>query len=428
MRIVLLFLIGALTIAASPNSDDLDKTLDRLRELSRQAHPPVPHKAPDGLSVEQRSAIGEAVRECWSKDPGSSGDPNMAVTLSVVIDGNGTPRTADIVPEDRQRLADPVYRTFADRAVKAILGANCRSLPSPVGSTAGEPRVLRLRFTPLRRGTPAVPIVPELRLTCNMTVDSKLFDDKIGTQWPLGTANYIYLNVPEQNLIEYSGPVDWDAWLRAIQAKAYRECGGQTGVQLPDVYRVNVVAGAAPIAGGTGEFGLLEAYKIHGERWTVKVNTLPDAYSKWQVQVDLQQAQLRAQQAERQRILDQRQAQAQQKADRRSAFVSSNSVSKFVSQQQLIANPFTVLNQVVAVRTQFRRMLSESDAVFSFNQEELLVTGTPSTQFRGGEDVVLAIKILGTKGVRTAGGEVTLPYGDYVGTYFCISQCRDFYD
>lgn len=74
-------------------------------------------------------------------------------------------------------------------------------------------------------------------------------------------------------------------------------------------------------------------------------------------------------------------------------------------------------------------MLSENEAVFSLNGPELFVSGVPPTMFRGGEVVILGIRVLGTKGVKTPGGEATLPYGEYVGAYKCIQfNCSEYFD
>ncbi len=110
---------------------------------------------------------------------------------------------------------------------------------------------------------------------------------------------------------------------------------------------------------------------------------------------------------------------AQAKQTLQTSFVSQNGVNVYVSDSQLTANPFTYKGQVVGVRSRFTKMVSESDAVFTFNSP-IFVGSVPSTRFRGSEDVVLAIKVVGIK--------EGVPYGTYVGVYQCTQGCSEFYD
>ena len=45
------------------------------------------------------------------------------------------------------RLSDPVYRAFAERAVRAVLDPHCANLPLPQ-SMMGKINVLTFRFSP----------------------------------------------------------------------------------------------------------------------------------------------------------------------------------------------------------------------------------------------------------------------------------------
>jgi hypothetical protein len=129
-----------------------------------------------------------------------------------------------------------------------------------------------------------------------------------------------------------------------------------------------------------------------------------------------QQAQLRAQQ-EAAEIEKNRVAQA--KMAIRAPFISENKPDTWASDAEVTANPFLYKGKVVGIRSRFTRMVSETDAIFTFNNV-IQITGVPSTRFRGSEDVVLAVKILGTKD--------TLPYGEYIGAYVCTQGCSEFFD
>lgn len=136
-------------------------------------------------------------------------------------------------------------------------------------------------------------------------------------------------------------------------------------------------------------------------------------------------------QAQKQRARDyqnQRVAAAQAKQNIRNKVFAELKIEKFVSEDAVAANPFIYKNFVVGMFSTFRRMLSESEAVFSYQSKEVLVTAVPSTRFKGNESVVLAVRILGNKTLKVAGGEIILPYGEYVGVYQCTSGCLEFVD
>lgn len=129
--------------------------------------------------------------------------------------------------------------------------------------------------------------------------------------------------------------------------------------------------------------------------------------------------------SERQRI-------AQAKAAVRNSFVSKFGVQKLIDEQTLTTNPFIYKGTVVGVHTGFRRMFSGTEALFhrdEMGRTAIFVTGVPSTQFSTERTVVMALKVLGTKAIKVGGGELTLPYGEYVGVFECRdSSCKEFYD
>ena len=148
-----------------PDSRELLNTLEKLRLATRQTEAPraranprqggapnaggSPHGSDTAkLSADERAAIGTEVRRCWTYDPGAKGVDQMRVMLNVVTDGNGTAREATVAPEDQGRLADPVFRAFAERAVRAVLSPECANLPLP-RFMLGQNRELKFRFSPL---------------------------------------------------------------------------------------------------------------------------------------------------------------------------------------------------------------------------------------------------------------------------------------
>jgi neural Wiskott-Aldrich syndrome protein len=99
------------------------------------------------LSAADRGAIGDHVRECWTKDAGALDIDKMRVMLTVTTDASGVVRKAEVSGDDTGRLGDPRFRAFAERAVRAVMDAHCASLPLP-NTLLGKINVLTFRFSP----------------------------------------------------------------------------------------------------------------------------------------------------------------------------------------------------------------------------------------------------------------------------------------
>jgi hypothetical protein len=106
---------------AAPQSDALENTLEKLRALQRQAQPPRNRANP---------AAGGA--------PNGGGNPNATDTSAL---------SAKVAGEDVVRMNDPVFRAFAERAIRAVLDPRCADLPLPK-SMQGQRRTLDFRFSP----------------------------------------------------------------------------------------------------------------------------------------------------------------------------------------------------------------------------------------------------------------------------------------
>ena len=152
------------TTNPAANSQALQNTLEKLRQLVQQRKPPTAQYNPReggpqngggnplsndtaALSASQRGAIGDHVRACWTYDAGAPGVDKMRVMLQVTTDANGTARIAHVVGDDQARLSDPVFRAFADRARNAVLDPRCANLPLPA-NMLGKNNVLTFRFSP----------------------------------------------------------------------------------------------------------------------------------------------------------------------------------------------------------------------------------------------------------------------------------------
>jgi hypothetical protein len=142
----------------------VENTLERLRANQQQTRPPTARPNPDAarapntggspngditgrLTEAQRGAIGEKVRECWTKDAGALEIERQSVQLKVTYDEAGVVRIAEVGADDQPRLSDPRFRAFAERAVRAVRDPRCASLPLP-RPELGKVGQLTFRFRP----------------------------------------------------------------------------------------------------------------------------------------------------------------------------------------------------------------------------------------------------------------------------------------
>lgn len=152
------------TTNPAANSEALENTLEKLRQLALQKKPPTARPNPKAggdprgggsplgndtaaLSQAQRGAIGEHVRECWTKDAGALDLEKLQVLLTVKTDSAGIVHTAEVSGDDLARMSDPRFRVFAERAIRAVMDVRCANLPLP-GNMLGKANVLTFRFTP----------------------------------------------------------------------------------------------------------------------------------------------------------------------------------------------------------------------------------------------------------------------------------------
>ena len=153
-----------MTKNAVPNSSSVENTLEKLRQQLAQTAPPKARPNPQSggqpngggnplgndtaaLSADQRGAIGDHVRECWTKDAGALDIDKQRVLLTVTTDATGIARKADVSGDDIGRMSDPRFRAFAERAIRAIMDPRCANLPLP-NNVLGKVNVLTFRFSP----------------------------------------------------------------------------------------------------------------------------------------------------------------------------------------------------------------------------------------------------------------------------------------
>jgi hypothetical protein len=108
---------------------------------------PAPGNDTAALSASERGAIGDHVRECWTKDAGALDIDKQRVMLTVTTDASGEARAAVVAGDDIGRLSDPRFRAFAERVRRAVLDPRCANLPLP-NKILGKVNVITFRFSP----------------------------------------------------------------------------------------------------------------------------------------------------------------------------------------------------------------------------------------------------------------------------------------
>lgn len=154
------------TKQAVPDTSAIDNTLEKMLADQPQVHPPKHRYNPErggvvgggaltthgnltgALSANQRKQIGEYVRRCYSEDTAARDYATYSAMITVTIDASGTAREAEVSPADIAREnADPAFRAFAERAVRATLDPECANFPMPQ-NLLGKTAQLTFRFRP----------------------------------------------------------------------------------------------------------------------------------------------------------------------------------------------------------------------------------------------------------------------------------------
>lgn len=116
-------------------------------------------------------------------------------------------------------------------------------------------------------------------------------------------------------------------------------------------------------------------------------------------------------------------AEKAQAAAAREAFLKRYGATQIVRGSDLRANPFRFQGQTVAVLQHFSSMIGPGRAQMT----DVVVDGVPSTLFKGGERLLLALKVTGKVAIKTPVGEVMVPHGKYVGMVVCHQLgCADY--
>ncbi len=147
-----------------PLSQSVLNTLMNLKAQQKQTQPPKAvynpdqDTAPDAggstnstansqLTGPDRAAIGSHVRPCWGIDSQAQGVNTFSVLLTVTTDAGGTVRVAVVSPDNTGDMSNPLYYNFTQRAIAAVLNAQCATLPLPA-NMLGQNQTFSFQFTP----------------------------------------------------------------------------------------------------------------------------------------------------------------------------------------------------------------------------------------------------------------------------------------
>jgi hypothetical protein len=99
------------------------------------------------LSGTEEDAIRGGVQQCWNFDNGLLNAKDLVVKLRVTVTADGRYGSAEILDASRAR-SDPVFRSAAEAARRAVLNAQCNKIPLPPDRLARLMPSFVLNFNP----------------------------------------------------------------------------------------------------------------------------------------------------------------------------------------------------------------------------------------------------------------------------------------
>ncbi len=114
---------------SSPKTiDDLTSKLADVDGAEQQGSPA--ETIANTITANEIDAVRQTISKCWTFHAGSQGAKDIIVDIEMKLDPDGTVKHAEIV--DKSRMArDPIFRTAAESAKRAVLDPNCSPLPLP---------------------------------------------------------------------------------------------------------------------------------------------------------------------------------------------------------------------------------------------------------------------------------------------------------
>ncbi len=119
-----------------------EQSPQRPKEITRTA--PVAPQLSAVVTASEIEGVREKIRPCWNPTPGARESP--IVTMTVQMNTDGTPVKAEI--QDTGRYSrDPVFRSAADAAYRAVMNPRCQPWPLPMDRASGW-RTITFNFDP----------------------------------------------------------------------------------------------------------------------------------------------------------------------------------------------------------------------------------------------------------------------------------------
>ncbi|HEY7689470.1 MAG TPA: hypothetical protein VH835_12290, partial [Dongiaceae bacterium] len=83
------------------------------------------------LSASELDAIRQQFKGCWDIDPGSPDIQNMRVEIVAEYNPDATVRRAEFADRNDVMSRGPIYRNFAERALRAVRNPRCNPVRFP---------------------------------------------------------------------------------------------------------------------------------------------------------------------------------------------------------------------------------------------------------------------------------------------------------
>lgn len=127
--------------------DEIKKTDKKDSKRSKSAIKGAPaDQIGPVLTATDIDAVRRTISRCWLVPNGARGAKNLTVEIDMVVARDGTVTNASIVDKGRYQT-DPVFRSAADSAKRAVLDPKCNPLPLPA-EKFDEWKNLTMNFNP----------------------------------------------------------------------------------------------------------------------------------------------------------------------------------------------------------------------------------------------------------------------------------------
>ncbi|MDV7339113.1 hypothetical protein RYZ26_05890 [Terasakiella sp. A23] len=116
------------TADVEPKKEDTPDLDDIAKEIQAAIKKPSPNAdASRPMTITEIDALRQHLKKCWNVPIGAKGADNLVSQIKVVMNPNGTPRSASI--QSTSRLSEPHFRAAAESAQRAVMNPKCWPYP-----------------------------------------------------------------------------------------------------------------------------------------------------------------------------------------------------------------------------------------------------------------------------------------------------------